>query len=193
MVEPREARDARDVTGEQFAACARYAGTWRSTAGLPTVADPLSTAYPILANCGSLPSGLASVDRDRATARPSPRNRRQPLGDRRGSRSHARGWHPREPSGWRRPRCEQDRFTAPGGRRPRAPGRVNSCPQDPPAVAGTAMSNLSPLCTGRVHAQPTSRSRQVAGRRLRPRMVSVQGDNLQLQTVTDARGAQTPP
>ena len=91
---------------------------------------------------------------------------------RRGSRSHTRCRHPREPSGWRRRRCEQDRFTAPGGRGPRAPGRVNSFPQDPPGVAGTAMSNLSPLCTGRVHAQPTSRSRQVDGRRLRPRMVS---------------------
>ena len=42
MEEPREA-------------CARYAGQ-------PSVADPLSTAYPILANCGPLPSGLASVD-----------------------------------------------------------------------------------------------------------------------------------
>ena len=136
-----------------------------STAGLPSVADPLPPAYPILANCGSLPSGLASVDRGRATDRPSPRNRRQPHGDRCGSRSHARG-------GTRRRRCEQDRFTAPTGRGPRAPGRVNSCPQDLTGVAGTAMPNLSPLCTGRVHAQPTSRSRQVDGRRLRPRMVS---------------------
>ena len=82
MEEPREARDARDATGEQFAACARYAG-------LPSVADPLPPAYPILANCGSLPSGLASVDRDHATDRASarhprqtPRNRRQPHGDR---------------------------------------------------------------------------------------------------------------
>ena len=113
MEEPREARDARDVTGEQHAACARYAGT----------------------------------------------RRRQPA------------WFP-EPSGWRRRRCEQDRFTAPAGRRPRAPGRVNSLPQDLTGVAGIAMPNLSPLCTGRVHVQPSSRSRQVDGRRLRPRMVS---------------------
>ena len=149
-----------------------------STAGLPSVADPLPPAYPVLANCGSLPSGLASVDRDHATDRASarhprqtPRNRRQPHGDRRGSRSHARGRHRRGPSGWRRRRCEQDRFTAPAGRRPRAPGRVNSCPQDLTGVAPPAMSNLSSLCTGRVHVQPSSRSLQVAGRRLRPCMV----------------------
>ena len=73
-----------DVTTEMqqeepaIAACARYAGQ-------PSVADPLSTAYPILANCGSrgaVAQRTASVDRDRATDRPSPRNRRQPLGDR---------------------------------------------------------------------------------------------------------------
>ena len=132
-----------DVTTEMHGqsreqACARYAGQ-------PSVADPLSTAYPILATLRAVAQRTGERRRDRATDRPSPRNRRQPHGDRCGSRSHARGWHPREPSGWRRRRCEQDRFTAPGGRRPRAPGRVNSCPQDLTGVAGTAMRDLSPL------------------------------------------------
>ena len=108
MVEPREARDARDVTGEQFAACARYAGTWRRQ----------PARFP-------------------------------------------------EPSGWRRRRCEQDRFTAPGGRRPRAPGRVNSCPQDLTGVAGTAMRQpLAPvnrLCSRPAHiAVPAGRRPAVA-------------------------------
>ena len=75
------------------------------------------------------------------------------------------GW--REPSGWRRRRCEQDRFTAPGGRRPRAPGRVNSCPQDLTGVAGTAMRQpLAPVhgtCSRPAHiAVPAGRRPAVA-------------------------------
>ena len=151
-------------------------GWWSAVHGLwsrdPATSRSAHKMWEIVADVSCEAIHRLAVNSGTRRARASPRNRRQPHVDRRGSRSHTRCRHPREPSGWRRRRCEQDRFTAPGGRRPRAPGRVNSCPQDLTGVAGTAMSNLSPLCTGRVHAQPTSRSRQVAGRRLRPRMVS---------------------
>ena len=165
---PIRVGEARNI-GHDPGWCSAVHGLWSRD---PATSRSAHKMWEIVADVSCEAIHRLAVNSGTRRARPSPRNRRQPHVDRRGSRSHTRCRHPREPSGWRRRRCEQDRFTAPGGRGPRAPGRVNSCPQDLTGVAGTAMSNLSPLCTGRVHAQPTSRSRQVDGRRLRPRMVS---------------------
>ena len=60
--EMRAARDAGELSSEEYKACIAHANRMGSPAGLRAVADSLGTAYGILERLGAVPSGLLRVN-----------------------------------------------------------------------------------------------------------------------------------